>query len=54
MLQFAGGLAYEVAHELRDTHLVSDGEAFPRLVFSGGDGDNDFHTLDQSRGRLRH
>ena len=54
LLQFAGGLADKVAHELGDTHLVLRGEAFPPLVFSRGDGDDDFHALHQRRGRFGH
>ena len=54
LLQFAGCLAYEVADELGDTHLVLRGEAFPPLVFSRGDGDDDFYALHERRGRFGH
>ena len=54
LLQFAGGLADKVAHELGDTHLVLRGEAFPPLVFSRGDGDDDFYALHERRGRFGH
>ena len=45
LLQFAGGLADKVADELGNAHLVLRGEAFPPLVFSRGDGDDDFYAL---------
>ena len=54
LLQFAGCLADKVAHELGDTHLVLRGEAFPPLVFSRGDGDDDFHALQERWGRFGH
>ena len=54
LLQFAGGLADKVAHELGDTHLVLRGEAFPPLVFSRGDGDDDFYALHERWGRFGH
>ena len=43
----ADGLSDDEADELRDAEFLLGGDAFPALVFGGGEGDDDSFGLDE-------